>query len=67
MMEHNDTKPSINDTLCIPQPNVSLTPYVPKEHLCYALHNLNVCASHYYSIMDDLAHSPATVSSLEIL
>ena len=54
-----------NGPLHIPSPKVEVPTMIPKGSLCrYATSGR---AAHSYSVVDDLAQSPATISTLELL
>ena len=53
--------------LMIPRPNVEPIPCIPRMSLRRNVHNPHARVAHNYSLVDDLAQSPATMSMLEVL
>jgi hypothetical protein len=53
--------------LMIPHPNTDPPLRIPRIPLCRNVHNPQARAAHNYSLVDDLAQSPAAMSVLEVL
>jgi hypothetical protein len=51
----------------IPRPNMEPIPRIPRMPLWRNVHNPHARAAHNYSLVDDLAQSPAAMSVLEVL
>jgi hypothetical protein len=51
----------------IPRPNTEPNPRIPRMSLRQNVHNPHAREAHNYSLVDDLAQSPATMSVLEVL
>jgi hypothetical protein len=60
----SETRPApIGQPLMIPRPNAEPIPRIPRRNV----HNPHAKAAHNYSLVDDLAQSPAAISVLEVL
>jgi hypothetical protein len=53
--------------LMIPHPNTETPLRIPRIPLCRNVHNPQARVAHNYSLVDDLAQSPAAMSVLEVL
>jgi hypothetical protein len=63
-----ETKPApTGPPLVIPYPNTETPLRIPRIPLCRNVHNPQARAAHNYSLVDDLAQSPATMIVLEAL
>jgi hypothetical protein len=51
----------------IPHPNTEPNPRIPHMPLRWNVHNPHARETHNYSLVDDLAQSPAAMSVLEVL
>jgi hypothetical protein len=51
----------------IPRPNTEPNPHIPRMLLRRNVHNPHSSKSHNYSLVNNLAQSPATMSVLEVL
>jgi hypothetical protein len=70
--ESTPTSPETNPTttgppLVIPHPSAEPPLHIPRIPLRRNVHNPQARASHNYSLVDDLAQSPAAMSVLEVL
>jgi hypothetical protein len=54
-------------TLMIPRPNNETRLHIPHIPLCQNVNNPQARAAHNYSLVDDLAQSPTSMSILEVL
>ena len=57
----------MDDTLHLPRPPTDKISKVPKFPLHYILDNPNSCVAPNYIVVDDLAQSPDTMLTLEVL
>jgi hypothetical protein len=63
-----ETKPTLTGPpLVIPHPSAEPPLRIPRIPLHRNVHNPQARAAHNYSLVDDLAQSPATMSVLEVL
>jgi hypothetical protein len=58
------TPSTTRQPLMIPHPNNEPNPRIPRMPLRHNVHNPHARASHNYSLVDDLAQSPTTMSVL---
>jgi hypothetical protein len=64
----SETRPATTgQPLMIPCPNAEPISRIPRMPLRWNIHNLHARDAHNYSLVDDLAQSPAAISVLEIL